>query len=220
RKMKTALTRHTKTERERERERERAGLRVTSPAVTLGGFSPTVRNVVTDKSENCTDHQCRNTQTHGAARGSSEKLTKHKTRCEASGQKGRRRMKANDRERHRMHNLNSALDALRSILPALPDDAKLTKIETLRFAHNYIWALTETLRMSEQHGHGADHLGGATSVSSSDWNSASPASSCPPAASLNPSISYRYAEEVNCKMFAREKSNIFPVAFYLSVNEW
>uniref|UniRef100_A0A8C6SGX3 Neurogenin 3 n=1 Tax=Neogobius melanostomus TaxID=47308 RepID=A0A8C6SGX3_9GOBI len=65
-------------------------------------------------------------------------------------QRGKRRVKANDRERHRMHNLNSALDALRSILPALPEDTKLTKIETLRFAHNYIWALTETLRMDLQ----------------------------------------------------------------------
>ncbi|TSK22698.1 Neurogenin-3 [Bagarius yarrelli] len=66
---------------------------------------------------------------------------------------GHRRAKANDRERHRMHNLNSALDALRKVLPTFPDDAKLTKIETLRFAHNYIWALTETLRITEQVGH-------------------------------------------------------------------
>ncbi|TRZ20725.1 hypothetical protein HGM15179_006389 [Zosterops borbonicus] len=28
--------------------------------------------------------------------------------------------------------------------------AKLTKIETLRFAHNYIWALTQSLRLAEQ----------------------------------------------------------------------
>ncbi|XP_070802408.1 neurogenin-3 [Pituophis catenifer annectens] len=61
-----------------------------------------------------------------------------------------RRAKANDRERNRMHNLNSALDALRGVLPSFPDDAKLTKIETLRFAHNYIWALTETLRLADQ----------------------------------------------------------------------
>lgn len=61
-----------------------------------------------------------------------------------------RRVKANDRERNRMHNLNSALDALRGVLPTFPDDAKLTKIETLRFAHNYIWALTETLRLADQ----------------------------------------------------------------------
>ncbi|KAM3924433.1 neurogenin-1 [Leptodactylus fuscus] len=61
-----------------------------------------------------------------------------------------RRVKANDRERNRMHNLNSALDELRSILPCFPDDTKLTKIETLRLAHNYIWALSETLRLADQ----------------------------------------------------------------------
>ncbi|NXX13719.1 NGN3 protein, partial [Podargus strigoides] len=65
-----------------------------------------------------------------------------------SKQKRTRRMKANDRERNRMHHLNSALDALRSVLPTFPDDAKLTKIETLRFAHNYIWALTQSLRLA------------------------------------------------------------------------
>ncbi|XP_062979377.1 neurogenin-1 [Elgaria multicarinata webbii] len=61
-----------------------------------------------------------------------------------------RRVKANDRERNRMHNLNAALDELRSVLPTFPDDTKLTKIETLRFAHNYIWALSETLRLADQ----------------------------------------------------------------------
>ncbi|XP_040197949.1 neurogenin-1 [Rana temporaria] len=61
-----------------------------------------------------------------------------------------RRVKANDRERGRMHNLNSALDELRGILPCFPDDTKLTKIETLRLAHNYIWALSETLRLADQ----------------------------------------------------------------------
>ncbi|NWH55770.1 NGN2 protein, partial [Geococcyx californianus] len=62
--------------------------------------------------------------------------------------KRNRRLKANNRERNRMHNLNAALDALREVLPTFPEDAKLTKIETLRFAHNYIWALTETLRLA------------------------------------------------------------------------
>lgn len=60
-----------------------------------------------------------------------------------------RRLKANDRERSRMHHLNDALDALRGVLPALPDETKLTKIETLRFAHNYIWALSETIRIAD-----------------------------------------------------------------------
>ena len=56
-----------------------------------------------------------------------------------------RRLKANDRERNRMHNLNSALDRLRCVLPGFPEESKLTKIETLRYAHNYIWALSQTL---------------------------------------------------------------------------
>ncbi|XP_035701354.1 uncharacterized protein LOC118433485 [Folsomia candida] len=56
-----------------------------------------------------------------------------------------RRAKANDRERHRMHLLNNALEKLRLALPAMPQDQRLTKIETLRFAHNYIFALTQAV---------------------------------------------------------------------------
>lgn len=49
-----------------------------------------------------------------------------------------------------MHSLNHALEKLRVVLPAssFPEEStKLTKIETLRFAYNYIWVLTETLKM-------------------------------------------------------------------------
>lgn len=60
--------------------------------------------------------------------------------------KRHRRVKANDRERNRMHMLNHALDKLRCVLPTFPEDTKLTKIETLRFAHNYIWALSQLVR--------------------------------------------------------------------------
>ncbi|XP_006003536.1 neurogenin-1 [Latimeria chalumnae] len=89
--------------------------------------------------------------------GGEEKGKKRKRgRCRAKNEtlihsiKKSRRVKANDRERNRMHNLNAALDHLRSVLPSFPDDTKLTKIETLRFAHNYIWALSETLRLADQ----------------------------------------------------------------------
>ena len=47
-----------------------------------------------------------------------------------------------------MHTLNDALERLRMALPTFPEDTKLTKIETLRFAHNYIWALQQTLGSS------------------------------------------------------------------------
>lgn len=56
-----------------------------------------------------------------------------------------RRIKANDRERNRMHSLNEALERLRLTLPTFPEDTKLTKIETLRFAHNYIFALSQIM---------------------------------------------------------------------------
>ena len=61
-----------------------------------------------------------------------------------------RRVKANDRERNRMHSLNHALEKLRVVLPTpFPEEStKLTKIETLRVAYNYIWALTETLKLN------------------------------------------------------------------------
>ncbi|KAM9027319.1 neurogenin-2 [Ara ararauna] len=98
-----------------------------------------------------------------------------------------RRLKANNRERNRMHNLNAALDALRDVLPTFPEDAKLTKIETLRFAHNYIWALTETLRLA-----GAPPvlpgvaMGGAGSPSWSGGTASPAPSSSPRACTLSP----------------------------------
>lgn len=49
-----------------------------------------------------------------------------------------------------MHMLNDALERLRCVLPTYPEDTKLTKIETLRFAHNYIWALNQMLHMVNQ----------------------------------------------------------------------
>ncbi|XP_014680089.1 PREDICTED: neurogenin-1-like, partial [Priapulus caudatus] len=68
--------------------------------------------------------------------------------------KRQRRQKANDRERNRMHGLNDALEGLRCVLPTFPDESKLTKIETLRFAYNYIWTLSETLNEFEAGGGG------------------------------------------------------------------
>ncbi|KAM4851816.1 neurogenin-3 [Thomomys bottae] len=99
----------------------------------------------------------------GGCRGASRKLrarrggrSRPKSELALSKQRRSRRKKANDRERNRMHNLNSALDALRGVLPTFPDDAKLTKIETLRFAHNYIWALTQTLRIADHSFYGSE----------------------------------------------------------------
>ncbi|KAG7264405.1 hypothetical protein CRUP_014314 [Coryphaenoides rupestris] len=60
-----------------------------------------------------------------------------------------RRVKANARERSRMHGLNDALENLRSIMPCHSKTQKLSKIETLRLARNYICALSEALEAGQ-----------------------------------------------------------------------
>lgn len=135
---------------------------------------------------------------------------KYNSRREKAGQRGRRRMKANDRERHRMHNLNSALDALRGILPVLPEDTKLTKIETLRFAHNYIWALTETLRMADQQEQTAGcDLTGQANVVSALWTSASAAQS------TNDEFDIKSCQMSAHEDFPADQMRLIPVTFYL-----
>ena len=57
-----------------------------------------------------------------------------------------RRVKANTRERNRMHGLNDALDILRKHVPCYSKTQKLSKIETLRLACNYIGALGNILK--------------------------------------------------------------------------
>lgn len=57
-----------------------------------------------------------------------------------------RRVKANTRERNRMHGLNEALDELRQHVPCYSKTQKLSKIETLRLARNYISSLADILK--------------------------------------------------------------------------
>ncbi|XP_029620312.1 uncharacterized protein LOC115201130 [Salmo trutta] len=58
----------------------------------------------------------------------------------------RRRMAANSRERRRMLGLNVAFDRLRSVIPNLESDKKLSKSETLQMAQIYITTLSELLQ--------------------------------------------------------------------------
>lgn len=75
------------------------------------------------------------------------RMTRSRSPAQVMKIKKHRRVKANDRERNRMHMLNEALEKLRLALPTFPEDTKLTKIETLRFAHNYIFALEQILEI-------------------------------------------------------------------------
>uniref|UniRef100_A0A182KEG9 BHLH domain-containing protein n=1 Tax=Anopheles christyi TaxID=43041 RepID=A0A182KEG9_9DIPT len=73
------------------------------------------------------------------------RITRNRSPTQVMRIKRVRRLKANDRERNRMHTLNEALERLRLTLPTFPEDTKLTKIETLRFAYNYIYSLVQLL---------------------------------------------------------------------------
>lgn len=196
-------------------------LRVAGDALTLGRFS--VRSPLDEVSDTSGDSNltfCPKRLSVHRGDAPSERGLKSKSRRERSGQRGRRRMKANDRERHRMHNLNSALDALRSILPALPEDTKLTKIETLRFAHNYIWALTETLRMADQHGQDLPaaecELSSPASVLSVEWTCASPAESgYVNSADFDPNFNQRSAQGVDGNGFLGDQSSVISFPFCL-----
>ncbi|VDP56276.1 unnamed protein product [Schistosoma mattheei] len=60
-----------------------------------------------------------------------------------------RRIRANARERSRMHGLNHALELLRRHVPTFSTTQRLSKIETLRLAKNYIKTLSELLLMNK-----------------------------------------------------------------------
>lgn len=55
------------------------------------------------------------------------------------------RNSANARERARMRVLSSAFYRLKTIIPWVPHDTKLSKLDTLRLARNYIAYLSATL---------------------------------------------------------------------------
>lgn len=91
------------------------------------------------------------TSRQSAATGASSKIDlaiRSTSGGDKTGIKRIRRVKANDRERNRMHQLNEALDRLRKHLPAGREEAKMTKIETLRSAQEYIQALSRLLESS------------------------------------------------------------------------
>ncbi|XP_023334919.1 protein dimmed [Eurytemora carolleeae] len=56
-----------------------------------------------------------------------------------------RRQESNFRERIRMHELNHAFQSLREVIPHVHQSRKLSKLETLSLAKNYIMALTNVI---------------------------------------------------------------------------
>ncbi|XP_035017751.1 protein atonal homolog 1b [Hippoglossus stenolepis] len=83
-----------------------------------------------------------------------ECVSSAETDCEMAAEGGQmthcgpmkhRRVAANARERRRMHGLNKAFDELRSVIPSLENERKLSKYDTLQLAQIYITELSDLL---------------------------------------------------------------------------
>lgn len=71
-------------------------------------------------------------------------------RLPAECERRRRRLAANARERRRMLGLNVAFERLRSVIPRLQSERRLSKSETLQMAQIYIGTLSEMLQDTEK----------------------------------------------------------------------
>ncbi|CAB1429960.1 unnamed protein product [Pleuronectes platessa] len=83
-----------------------------------------------------------------------ECVSSAETDCERDAEGGQRshcgpvkhrRVAANARERRRMHGLNKAFDELRSVIPSVENERKLSKYDTLQMAQIYITELSDLL---------------------------------------------------------------------------
>ncbi|XP_077176297.1 transcription factor 15-like [Paroedura picta] len=78
---------------------------------------------------------------------------KHKRKSPLLCGLSKQRQAANARERDRTHSVNTAFNALRTLIPTEPADRKLSKIETLRLASSYISHLANMLLLQQQQQH-------------------------------------------------------------------
>lgn len=107
----------------------------------------------------CLQHRERR---NGGSKTSSKVAAARAQRPWSSKDRRLRRLESNERERQRMHKLNNAFQALREVIPHVRAENKLSKIETLTLAKNYIKSLTSIiLNMSNGHFPAAEGMGGA-----------------------------------------------------------
>ncbi|XP_050544063.1 protein dimmed-like [Daktulosphaira vitifoliae] len=95
-------------------------------------------------SSSISDDTC--TGSDGQSRSVSMGRTGSRRKRKTSGKdKNVRRLESNERERLRMHSINDAFQSLREVIPHVKKDRRLSKIETLTLAKNYIIALTKII---------------------------------------------------------------------------
>ena len=84
--------------------------------------------------------------------GEMKRKTSYTLRGLSNGEVVELRSKINTRERKRMHDLNTAMDSLREVMPYAkgPSVRKLSKIATLSLARNYIQMLSKSMEEMKQ----------------------------------------------------------------------
>lgn len=73
-------------------------------------------------------------------------------RYKCASQMAQQRQAANLRERRRMQSINEAFEGLRSHIPTLPYEKRLSKVDTLKLAISYITFLSEMVKR-DKNGH-------------------------------------------------------------------
>ncbi|KAL1497738.1 hypothetical protein ABEB36_008645 [Hypothenemus hampei] len=82
---------------------------------------------------------------HGGSVSNGNAPYRRRKTCISARERNLRRLESNERERMRMHSLNDAFEQLRHVIPHVKMERKLSKIETLTLAKNYIMALTNVI---------------------------------------------------------------------------
>ncbi|XP_058123974.1 protein dimmed [Anopheles ziemanni] len=97
--------------------------------------------------------------TNGNGNGSSSAAARRRKGALNAKERNLRRLESNERERMRMHSLNDAFQSLREVIPHVKKERRLSKIETLTLAKNYITALTDVIIVMRGEGEGGANGG-------------------------------------------------------------
>ncbi|XP_044272673.1 protein dimmed [Tribolium madens] len=124
--------------------------------IELGKHAMNGRDDLTESSSDEATGRKRRKHGGSASSGSASSgtTTRRRKSCISARERNLRRLESNERERMRMHSLNDAFEQLREVIPHIKMERKLSKIETLTLAKNYIMALTNVIcemRGEEKH---------------------------------------------------------------------
>ncbi|XP_050433761.1 protein dimmed-like [Adelges cooleyi] len=102
------------------------------------------REIELTDSSSISDDTCTGSDGQSRSGGTGRSGTRRKRKSNGKD-KNVRRLESNERERLRMHSINDAFQSLREVIPHVKKDRRLSKIETLTLAKNYIIALTKII---------------------------------------------------------------------------